>query len=273
MTTLCRDVPVSLVLAAGGARGVAHVGVLEALVANGFQVSEIVGSSAGALIAAYYAGVGLSLDELRRLGLGLTSRHLLAWAAARRAPRWLAGYFRQRAGIVPDYLERLERASGKRLHHGVERIGFLAFDRISRGDVLLHSHLPDFPLADAMRGAVAIPLVYPPRPVVCAGRRMLLHDAGGRNRIPIEYLFTEPFAPRQIVVSDIANRLVHRQENAAKIKALQARHPDVAIHHVMPDALGRGMLLYQPSDLEALVVSGRTVMTALIQSSARSPVG
>lgn len=273
MAVLNPDEPVSLVLTAGGARGVAHVGVLEALVAHGFRVEEIVGSSVGALIAAYYAGVGLSLDEMRTLGLGLSSGHLLAWAAARRAPRFAQGYFRRRAGVVPTYLERLEQTAGRRLHHGVKRIGLLAFDAAAGRDVLFHSEMPDFPLADAMRGAVAIPFVYPSRTLRYAGRTLRLRDAGGRNRLPLEYLFEAPFAPRQILVSDIANRLAHRRENAAKVAAFQARHPHVPIRVVTPDALGRGVLLYRPSDMAALAASGRAVTEALLQSAApRTPV-
>ena len=77
---LDRNKPLSLALGAGGVRGFAHIGVLEALAEQGFSVSEIVGSSAGAIIAAFYAAVGLSLPELREFGLNLTSQHLFAWA-------------------------------------------------------------------------------------------------------------------------------------------------------------------------------------------------
>ncbi len=273
MAALRPTEPVSLALAAGGARGVAHVGVLEALVAGGFRVQEIVGSSVGALIAAYYAGVGLSLEEMRTLGLGLASRHLLAWAAARRAPRFAQGYFRRRAGIVPEYLERLERVSGRQLRHGVERIGLLAFDAVSGREILFHNEMPDFSLADAMRGAVAIPFIYPARQVRRGARALRLRDAGGRNRLPIEYLFAAPFAPRQILVSDIANRVAHRQENAAKVRAWQALHPEIPIQVVTPDALGRGMLLYRQADLAALVASGREATEALLQATPRLPSG
>jgi NTE family protein len=270
MHPLRPDKPVSLVLTAGGARGIAHVGVLEALVAHGFHIREIIGSSVGALIAAYYAGVGLSLEEMRTLGLGLSSQHLLAWAVARRAPNPIRAYFQRRAGIIPTYIQRLEQATGRPLHHGVERIGLLAFDCLSWREVLFHSQMPDFPLAEAMRGAVAIPGVYPLRRLVYAGRWLYLSDAGWRNRLPIEYLFTEPFRPHQIVVSDIANRPAHRRENAAKLKRWQADHPEVPIHVVLPDALGRGMLMYRQSDLAALVTSGRAATEALIAAATYS---
>lgn len=46
---------VSLVLSSGGARGLVHIGVIEWLVANGFIIKSIAGSSIGALIGGIYA--------------------------------------------------------------------------------------------------------------------------------------------------------------------------------------------------------------------------
>ena len=55
---------VAVVLSAGGLRGAAHVGVLRKLIQHGVSIDAIVGVSAGAVIGAYYAAVGLSIDEL-----------------------------------------------------------------------------------------------------------------------------------------------------------------------------------------------------------------
>ncbi|WPR74945.1 patatin-like phospholipase family protein [Algoriphagus sp. NG3] len=46
---------VSLVLSSGGARGLAHVGVIEELEKRGYQIEEIAGCSAGALVGGMYA--------------------------------------------------------------------------------------------------------------------------------------------------------------------------------------------------------------------------
>ena len=46
---------VSLVLSSGGARGLAHVGVIEELENRGYEIAEIAGCSAGALVRAMYA--------------------------------------------------------------------------------------------------------------------------------------------------------------------------------------------------------------------------
>ncbi|MDP2042894.1 MAG: patatin-like phospholipase family protein [Algoriphagus sp.] len=46
---------VSLVLSSGGARGLAHVGVIEELESRGYMIAEIAGCSAGALVGGMYA--------------------------------------------------------------------------------------------------------------------------------------------------------------------------------------------------------------------------
>ena len=51
---------VSLVLGGGGARGYAHIGVIEVLEARGYTINCIAGSSMGALVGGIYAAGGLA---------------------------------------------------------------------------------------------------------------------------------------------------------------------------------------------------------------------
>ena len=46
---------ISLILGSGGARGLAHVGVIEALTEMGYSIQSISGSSMGALVGGIYA--------------------------------------------------------------------------------------------------------------------------------------------------------------------------------------------------------------------------
>ena len=69
---------VALVLASGGARGMAHIGAIEELESRGYQITSIAGCSIGALIAGIYASGKLkegkewflSLDKQKILSLG-----------------------------------------------------------------------------------------------------------------------------------------------------------------------------------------------------------
>ena len=46
---------VALALGSGGARGIAHIGVIRELIKNGFQITSIAGTSMGALVGGVYA--------------------------------------------------------------------------------------------------------------------------------------------------------------------------------------------------------------------------
>lgn len=66
---------IGVALGSGAARGWAHIGVLQALAANGIPPTVLCGSSIGALVGAAYA-VGASAD-LEELARGLTRRDLI----------------------------------------------------------------------------------------------------------------------------------------------------------------------------------------------------
>lgn len=66
----------ALVLGAGGSRGFAHVGVIKALEAAGIVPDIVVGSSAGAVVAALYAG-GNDASQLAKLALEVEDNDLV----------------------------------------------------------------------------------------------------------------------------------------------------------------------------------------------------
>ena len=79
---------IALVLSSGGARGLAHIGAIEALESRGYEISSIAGCSMGALIGGMYAAGKLpevkqwmfKLDRRKVLSLGdfsLSLNHLV----------------------------------------------------------------------------------------------------------------------------------------------------------------------------------------------------
>src|SRR5207248_8197219 len=117
-----------IVLSAGGLRGAAHAGVLRQIVRHGIPIDAIVGVSAGAVVAAYYAAVGLDLEELIDDAATFRGRHLLTYSLnvhlryrhAHRLGTW--------CGVIPHRLRQLETASFEWLHHGVRRPGIVCHD-------------------------------------------------------------------------------------------------------------------------------------------------
>jgi NTE family protein len=65
---------VGLALSGGAARGIAHVGVLRALVENQIPIDAIAGASAGALIGGCYAA-GVSVERLQEMSRTFRWRH------------------------------------------------------------------------------------------------------------------------------------------------------------------------------------------------------
>jgi NTE family protein len=66
---------VALVLGSGGNRGFAHIGVIKALESNNIPIDIVVGTSAGSVVGALYAG-GYSGNEIEKIALGLDQEHL-----------------------------------------------------------------------------------------------------------------------------------------------------------------------------------------------------
>src|SRR5881296_1285154 len=71
----------TLVLGGGGMKGVAHVGVLQALTERGLVPAQIVGSSVGALVGAGWSA-GKSIAELREVAIGLHRKDVFLVAHA-----------------------------------------------------------------------------------------------------------------------------------------------------------------------------------------------
>jgi NTE family protein len=68
------DKKVQLILSSGGARGLAQIGVIQALEEHGYKIEKVAGSSAGALIGGFYAAGKLDVftdwvKELNRIDI------------------------------------------------------------------------------------------------------------------------------------------------------------------------------------------------------------
>jgi NTE family protein len=67
---------VSLVLGSGGARGLAHIGVIKWLLGNKYEIKSIAGCSIGSLIGGVYAAG--KLDRLEEWMCALTKTDILS---------------------------------------------------------------------------------------------------------------------------------------------------------------------------------------------------
>jgi NTE family protein len=159
---------VSLVLGSGGARGLAHIGVIQWLTENGYAIRSIAGSSMGALVGGIYATGKLevyanwvsaleSIDVVRLLDLSFGRTGLFKGER-------LMGVLRELIGDCA--IEELP-------------VSFtaVATDLESGKEVWLRQGK----LFDAIRASIATPLIL--TPFEYCGRRLL--DGGLVNPIPI----------------------------------------------------------------------------------------
>jgi NTE family protein len=163
-----RGEPVALVLGAGGARGLAQIGVIDALVARGLNIVAVAGSSSGALVGGLFAAG--QLPVFRDWLLSMSRTDML---------RLLDPVFGR-----PALFEGTRLMAALRERTGDLRIEDLPVDFTAVAVDLMRQRevwLRQGDLWDAVRGSIAIPGIFTPHPV--NGRELV--DGGLLAPLPI----------------------------------------------------------------------------------------
>lgn len=172
---------VGLVLGGGGARGLAHLGVLRALEERGYEPDAIAGCSMGGIVGAAYAS-GMSpdvvVDTLRKIG----EFDLLDFGAM--------------GGIIGG--KRIEKKLAEYLRETFEELSVplkvTAVD-VQSGELVI---LGSGPLVPALRATSALPGILSPAPHM---DRVFL-DGGVLNNLPVDVIRTMTYSP--VVAVDVA---------------------------------------------------------------------
>jgi lysophospholipid hydrolase len=148
LARLCTGRGIGLVLSGGGARGLAHIGVIRALEEAGIVPDAVGGSSAGALIAANYA-MGRSWQEID----GLARDLLHQW----RQP----DYALPTVALLRGHklTSTLRQVFGEWQIEDLWHSFFCLSVNLTRLKVHVHQQGP---LWRAIRASVSLPLVFPP---------------------------------------------------------------------------------------------------------------
>jgi predicted acylesterase/phospholipase RssA len=193
---------IALVLSAGGLRGAAHVGVLRQLQRHRIPVHALVGVSAGAVIAAYYASVGLSVEELIEDAEQFRGRHLLAYSLNVQSGYRYEASLKRWCGVIPDRLRQLESASFEPLHHDIQHLGIVCHDtRARRPRYFSATHNRGPALSEVVRASASIPHLFPTIKVTCNGHRWPLTDGGVSDPVPVAFA-RELIDATHVIVSD-----------------------------------------------------------------------
>lgn len=159
---------VGLALSGGAARGIAHVGVLRALVENGIPIDAISGASAGSLIGGCFAA-GLSIERLEKMAASFRWRHTARLSFSR-------------LGLQSNArMETFLRANLPVTRFEDLKIPFAAMvTDLRKGSLIVFRDKGDLPFA--IRASCAIPFVY--APVEDRDGRLLI-DGGIVQNLPI----------------------------------------------------------------------------------------
>ena len=171
----------AFVLGGGASLGAMQAGMLRALYEHAIEPDLLVGTSAGALNAAFVASrpqTVATAEELARVWRGLHREDLFPIHAR----TVIGGLANHRDHLVPDTGVRRLAARHlqiERLEHAPIPLHLVAFDLLSGEEVRLSSG----PALEAVLAAAAIPGVLPP---VHYGQRLLV-DGGVVNNTPISH--------------------------------------------------------------------------------------
>ena len=159
---------VSLVLGSGGARGYAHIGAIEELLAQGYDIRSVAGASMGALVGGMYAAGQLdAYRDWARALQRLDVLRLLDWT-------FTGGGFIKGDRVI----EQLRNLIGDiRIEDLAISYTAVAVDLYAQREVWFSRG----PLFDAIRASIAIPTVF--RPHHYEGRTLV--DGGLLNPVPI----------------------------------------------------------------------------------------
>lgn len=160
---------VALALSTGGARGIAHIGVIEELLRQGYEITSIAGCSMGALVGAAYASG--NLDKCKRALYDLNRLGMVKLADIRIMGK---GFIKGKkimkiiSDIIPDCnIEDLPIA-----------LSLVATDVNNSCEVVSESGS----LHEAIRASISLPFIFEP---VSKGN-MLLIDGGITNPLPLD---------------------------------------------------------------------------------------
>ena len=182
-----------VVLSSGGARGFAHIGVLEELLAAGIEIDRVGGSSMGAFVGAMLA-MGMTPAEIAarcreemivRRPLGDYALPVTSLVRGGRALAMLARTFGERAEI-----EELSREF------------FCVSSDLLTGEQVVHRAGP---VTDAVAASMCLPGIFPP----ISRNGALLVDGGVLDSLPVLPMAATMEGP--IVAVDVGRRFSHQR--------------------------------------------------------------
>ena len=220
---------VSLVLGSGGARGLAHIGVIHVLEEKGYKITSIAGCSAGALVGGIYAAGKLPEYETWVRGVkkfDMVNMMDIAW---------------QGGGLVKGdriIAQMIKLVGDRQIEDLPIRFTAVATELESGREVWLS----EGPLFDAIRSSCSLPLFFTPAKY----KEKMLVDGGVVNPVPIAPVFDDHTDLTLAV--NLGGKPVHESPPPSR-KTIGAAEVAYLVFDAMQSTIARQKLAAYPPDL------------------------
>ncbi|QSE98220.1 patatin-like phospholipase family protein [Fulvivirga lutea] len=227
MATVAQSQKVALVMSGGGAKGIAHVGVIKALEEHNIPIDYVVGTSMGGVVAGIYAA-GYSAAQVENIML---SPSFLKWVNGEFEPGYKYYLYQDKPNssfvslklsldstfnatvnsslasditlnfALPEYLSRASAVAGNNFDSLFVPARIIAADVFTQTEMALKN--ASLPLA--LRTTLSVPFFYKPIKI----DDKYLFDGGIYNNFPVDVAQRE-FHPDVIIGSNVASKIFNK---------------------------------------------------------------
>jgi NTE family protein len=272
---------VGLVLSGGGAKGIAHIGILKALEENNIPIDYITGTSMGGIVGAMYAA-GYSPAQIEKIAL---SRDFQDWVGGRYTSDY--SFFFQKKSINPSILTaKLSVDSNLRLSVRSNLVNdiplnFALLELFSQASAISKDNFDNLfvpyrcmvsdvlsqtsitvskgSLAEAVRATMTVPLIY--RPIKLEEKYVF--DGGLYNNFPADVMKTS-FNPDIMIGSNVSSKIFNEYPKSTDDRLMNRLMIFMFLSKSDSTLIGKNGIYIQP-DLAGYSVSNFNPVAALIK--------
>jgi NTE family protein len=201
---------IGLALGGGGARGLAHIGVIKVLIEAGFKIDYIAGTSMGALVGAVYAATG-DLDFLEKMFESVREKDVLS---VHQIAKHKDGVLFKPKHPVEQMLEKF--VDGTQVENCRIPFTAVATDATTGLKVLLDKG----DLIQAVRASTALPTILPP--VTINGQ--ILIDGGLIDPVPADVV--KKMGADYVIAVDVSKRWPNITKDTMTIRGIKTAVAD-----------------------------------------------
>lgn len=206
-----RPKKIGLALGGGGAKGLAHIGVIKMLERAGVEISYIAGTSMGALVGGWYAATK-DIEKLEEIFRNVQEKDVFHVSKLMRKKD---GELFKDKSITKPIEEFIKR---KKVEDCMIPFAAIATDVKSGEEVVIKKGN----LYEATKASTALPIIFPP---VEIGKQVLM-DGGFSNPVPADVV--RAMGAEYVIAVDVSSKWVNLEE-----ASLNPMH----IYSVIPQAL------------------------------------